>query len=230
MARIRSVHPGLFTDEAFVSLSADAQVFLIGLWTEADDQGIFEWKPVTLRMRLRPSKDGSVEPILAELTNADCVRLFQLAGRNYGAIRNFRKYQRPKSPNAVHPITDEIRIYVSLSPVISEIGGDEQPSFPPKGEIDPQMEDGGKEEGGKYKFSGKVVRLKAKDFDAWLKAYHSIPDLSAELQRIDAGLAAKPPDNWFVAASAMLNAKHQKLLGERRTRPAGGVIPFGVGG
>ncbi len=70
MARIRSIHPGLFTDEAFVSLTADAQVFLMGIWTEADDQGAFEWKPLTLRMRLRPTKDGPVDDLLDELEAA----------------------------------------------------------------------------------------------------------------------------------------------------------------
>src|ERR1700722_3074478 len=105
MARIRSVHPGLFTDEAFMGLSSDAQVFLIGLWTEADDQGMFEWKPLTLRMRLRPTKDGDVDPILSELEAAQCIKMFEISGRKYGAIRNFRKFQKPKTPNAIHPIT-----------------------------------------------------------------------------------------------------------------------------
>ena len=31
MARIRSIHPGLFTDEKFVVLSEPAQVFFMGL-------------------------------------------------------------------------------------------------------------------------------------------------------------------------------------------------------
>ncbi len=41
MARIRSIHPGLFTDEAFMALSLLARVVLPGLWTECDDQGVF---------------------------------------------------------------------------------------------------------------------------------------------------------------------------------------------
>lgn len=145
MARIRSIHPGLFTDEAFVELSADAQVFLMGLWTEADDQGVFEWKPSTLRMRLRPTKDGSVDGILSELCAGNMIKMYEIDGRKLGAIRNFRKFQRPKSPNAIHPITEDIRIYVFLSPPISEIETLEPGPLPPKGEIAPQMEDvGGK--------------------------------------------------------------------------------------
>lgn len=143
MARIRSIHPGLFTDEAFVSLTSDAQVFLLGLWTEADDQGIFEWKPMTLRMRLRPAKDGPIEPILQELISANTICKYEMGSRQYGAIRNFRKFQRPKSPNAIHPVTCDIRKYVFLSRPISEIGEVNEVAFLPNGEISPQMEDGG---------------------------------------------------------------------------------------
>ena len=46
MARIRSVHPGLWTDEAFVSVSMTARLLAIGLWNQCDDQGAFEWKPI----------------------------------------------------------------------------------------------------------------------------------------------------------------------------------------
>ena len=147
MSRIRSVHPGLFTDEAFVSLSSDAQILFIGLWTEADDQGVFEWKPLTLRMRLRPTKDGPIEPLLSELTAANCVKLYEIDGRKLGAIRNFRKFQRPKSPNAIHVINDDIRIYVGLSLPISEMKPLQPPPVPRKAEKSPQMEDGGKEKG-----------------------------------------------------------------------------------
>src|SRR4051794_19179480 len=38
-ARIRSIHPRLFTDEAFVSCLPLARLLLLGIWTEADDHG-----------------------------------------------------------------------------------------------------------------------------------------------------------------------------------------------
>lgn len=148
MARIRSVHPGLFTDEAFVSVSDAAQIFYIGLLTESDDQGVFEWKPVTLKMRLRPASLSPVDELLAELEGAQRIIRYEISGRHYGAIRNFRKFQRPKSPNALHPTTDDIRSYVGLSPVISEMSDDQPPPIPPNGEIPPQMEEvGGRREG-----------------------------------------------------------------------------------
>lgn len=143
MARIRSIHPGLFTDEAFVALSSDAQVFFLGLWTEADDQGIFEWKPITLRMRLRPGRDGAVDPFLDELVAVQCIQKFEAAGRFYGAIRNFRKFQRPKKPNSVHPMPDEIRTYVAIDDVSTELLAVQEGPVLQKGEMSPQMEDVG---------------------------------------------------------------------------------------
>lgn len=143
MARIRSIHPGLFTDESFVSCSPLARLLVLGLWTEADDQGVFEWKPVTLKMRLLPVDGADVSSLLEEIAAQNIAKRFEANGKQYGAIRNFRKYQRPKSPSAVHPLPSELRSYVA----IPEMAGDEPAPFPPKAEIAPQMEDGGVREG-----------------------------------------------------------------------------------
>lgn len=168
MPRIRSVHPGLFTDEAFVSVSQAARLLWIGIWTEADDQGLFEWKPLVLKMRLFPVDNIEIGAVLEELTGADMVRRFTVDGRHYGAVRNFQRFQRPKKPNALFPMPAEFRTYVSSSEPSSEPNDDEgggssppqgneggsvppsgepEPveaaSVPPTGEMSPQMEDGG---------------------------------------------------------------------------------------
>jgi hypothetical protein len=142
MARIRSVLPGLFTDESFVVLSEAAQVLFIGLWTEADDQGVFEWKPITIRMKLRPTKDGPVEPLLSELEAGNCIRKFEVDGRQYGAVRNFRRYQKPKSPNAIFPCPPDIGRYTALTPPISEMDDDERRAFLRNGEKSALLEGG----------------------------------------------------------------------------------------
>lgn len=67
-----------------------------------------------------------------------------------------------------------------------------------------------------YRFTGKVIRLAQADYDSWKQAYHAIPDLEAELFRIDQALHSQGKrEGWFIAASNMLNAKHQKLLAEK---------------
>ncbi|OSJ19761.1 hypothetical protein BST63_01165 [Bradyrhizobium canariense] len=63
-ARIRSIHPRLFTDEAFVSCLPLARLLLLGIWTEADDHGVFEWKPRTLKMRLLAGDQAEVADLL----------------------------------------------------------------------------------------------------------------------------------------------------------------------
>lgn len=115
MSRIRSVHPGLFTDEAFMAASAHARMLMIGLWCEADDQGVFEWKPLTLKARLLPADTVNVSELLDELAGLNVIQRFEADGKALGAIRNFRRFQRPQKPNAIHPLPEVMRAYVGLS-------------------------------------------------------------------------------------------------------------------
>lgn len=156
MSRIRSIHPGFFTDERLVSVCAQARLLFLGLGVEADDKGIFEWKPVTLKMRIFPADNFDVVALLADLEAVGVLQSYEIDGRKYGAIRNFRKHQRPKTPNNIHPMTDDIGNYVGLPQVISEITKPNRRPFPQKGEKSIQMEDGrgnGKEEKPKSGFS-----------------------------------------------------------------------------
>jgi hypothetical protein len=150
MARIRSVHPGLFSDEAFVSCSHTARLMLIGIWTDADDKGIFPWKPLSLKMRLFPADSlafEEIEALLAELLEANIIKRFDADGKTYGAVRNFRKFQRPKKPNDVHPLPQELIPYVGLNAGGSVSVGNQ---FGIGAEKSIQREDGGgrREDGG----------------------------------------------------------------------------------
>lgn len=152
MARIRSIHPGQWTDEEFCVCSIAARLLAIALRNEADDSGVFEWKPVGLKMRLMPADPVDINALLAELVETNQISKFVINDRPYGAIRNFRVFQRPKYPKPVHPITDEIRKYVGINAShspnedssgdeISPIDGDEHTDPTGIGEIPPQMED-----------------------------------------------------------------------------------------
>lgn len=123
MPRIRSVHPGFWTDEAVVSVSRDARLFLIGLWNQCDDKGVFEWKPVGLRMRIFPADAINVVALLNELERADLIRAFEADNRRYGVVRNFVIFQRPKKPNNLYPLQFELRLFNGMDRVSSEPGG-----------------------------------------------------------------------------------------------------------
>jgi hypothetical protein len=117
MARIRSIHPELFTDEAYMALSLVSPVAcmaLPGLWTHADDQGVFEWKPLTLKARILPALAVDFADILAAMAEADLVKRFEDDGRPYGAIRNFVRFQRPKWPKILFPLPNNLSRYVGI--------------------------------------------------------------------------------------------------------------------
>jgi hypothetical protein len=158
MARIRSIHPGIFTDEAFASLSMAARVLLLGIWTEADDHGVFEWKPVTLKMRIMPVDSVSIPELLAEIEAAGVIKAFS-SGKSYGLVRNFCRYQKPKKPNFVHPIPPEFYTYAGLNedgslPVTHRSGTGSEKS-------QQREEGGGKKEDGKGEGEGaKPARAK----------------------------------------------------------------------
>jgi hypothetical protein len=111
MPRIRSIHPGIWTDEDFVAVSMASRLLFIGILNECDDQGVFIWKPAQLKMRVLPSDDVDVASLLHELSKAGFIQRYAVNGSTYGAVRHFREFQRPKKPNAVHPITAEMRAF-----------------------------------------------------------------------------------------------------------------------
>jgi hypothetical protein len=145
MARIRSVHPALFTDEAWVSCSLAARLLIIGLWTDADDQGVFEWRSLQIKMRIYPADMVDVSVLLDELAAAGIIKAFEVEGKRYGAVKNFRKAQRPKKPNAIHPLPAALIDYVGRpgkGGTGTELEGDEGDPVPPGGGSDPSLKGG----------------------------------------------------------------------------------------
>jgi hypothetical protein len=119
--------------------------------TDADDQGLFEWKPLQIKMRLLPADCVSVPDLLSELTSANLISPLDSDGKKLGAIRYFRRFQRPKTPNATFKLPPEWTRYVGLEKTGSDLDGepvrDHFPTgsepFPQLGEKSPQMEDEG---------------------------------------------------------------------------------------
>lgn len=107
MARIRSLHPGQWTDDDFVSCSAFARLLALGLRNEADDNGIFEWNPTKLKMRILPADNADVPALLSELECSRQVLRYKAMGKEYGIIRSFTRFQRPKKPTFQYPVPSE---------------------------------------------------------------------------------------------------------------------------
>lgn len=208
MARIRSVHPGQATDEDFLELSVEAKLATILIRCEADDNGVFEWKPKTLKARLFPADDVDMAAILSEMEANRQVTSYELEGRKYGVIRNFRRYQRPKKPNSVYPFPERFRKYAGFkdddAPTSDEPDDDNgapvHHQFGTVTEFPPQMEDEGgrREEVGASSLRSEepapaeeppakakpaIGDLKAEDFLAYAAEHAPCVEVARELEK-----------------------------------------------
>lgn len=66
-------------------------------------------------------------------------------------------------------------------------------------------------------FVGRVIRLKASDYDRWRRTYHAIPDFVAELTKADDFYSESPPKDgkWFFPVSKWLDRAHKDALAGR---------------
>jgi hypothetical protein len=92
--RQRRLHPALFGNTAFASLSPEARLLAIGLWTAADKAEAFPWRPVALKIALFPVDDVDVPELLSELLNNGVVRRFGEIG-----VINRRLFVPPEAPS-----------------------------------------------------------------------------------------------------------------------------------
>ena len=105
--RIRSVHPDQWTQESFVQCSPLARLLALGLRNEADDNGVFPWKPLQLKMRVLPGDACDIDALLGELTEAGLIWRYTIGEDAYGAIYDWASHQRPQRPSYVHPTPEE---------------------------------------------------------------------------------------------------------------------------
>lgn len=120
MARIRSIFPGFFTDDAVMQASLAARWLLIGIWSECDDQGAFQWRPATLKARIMPNDNVDVPALLDELVSLKFLMSYEHGEVKFGLVRNFCKFQRPKKPNSIHFIPEQFRTFTGSTKESSE--------------------------------------------------------------------------------------------------------------
>lgn len=187
-----------------MTLSFPARELVKGLWCEADDNGIFVWKPLTIKARIFPADNLDVNELLAELTAADFISAFDDSGKRYGAVRNFLKYQRPRRPSVVHPLPQNADQYLGgpplgdTPPAIDRINTEQDGHSSPLSEplptmsgMSPQMEDGG---GSKEGSVGSSEPTGAKSPSMMVVAgteHHPPPDPKKQLYEIGKGVLGK---------------------------------------
>lgn len=97
IGRARTIQPGTFTDAVLWDLAVGTGLPILqafeGLWCYADREGRFEWKPRELKALILPFWSGDFEQCLLALAGAKRVVAYEVGGRKYGLVPNFKKHQ-----------------------------------------------------------------------------------------------------------------------------------------
>lgn len=101
MSRIRTVKPELFRHEdlfdAELASGLPLRLAFIGLFTVADCEGRFIWKPRTLKLDVLPHDVVDFAAVLDALEHHGFIQSYEVAGAKYGWIPSFTRHQRLQS-------------------------------------------------------------------------------------------------------------------------------------
>lgn len=93
MAYIRTIKASFFTSDDIVSLSPLARLLYIALWTEADREGRFSWRPGNFKLRFLPGDACDIGDLCNELVESGLVIPYQVDGKAYAEIPTFTRHQ-----------------------------------------------------------------------------------------------------------------------------------------
>jgi hypothetical protein len=224
VARIRSVKPEFFRHEGLYEAERETglplRLAFAGLWTAADREGRFKWLPRQLKLDCLPYDDVDFSRVLDALATRGFIVSYEAEGKTYGYIPSWHDHQVINNreaastlpePSNIKDLTRAPRVLdACATPLVHTQGegkgrerkGREGKGREGKGTIGADAPDGG------YAFEGKIVRLRRKSLDDWIKAYPNL-DLIGELTARDAWLASdratdEDRKRWFVSTSQHL--------------------------
>lgn len=97
MSRIRTVKPELFRHEELYEAEKETglplRVAFIGLFTVADREGRFKWRPRSLKLDVLPHDELDFSVVLAALVASGLVVRYDVDGEQFGYIPTFAKHQ-----------------------------------------------------------------------------------------------------------------------------------------
>lgn len=97
MPRKRFLSPEFFTHadlfDAEASCRLPLRLAFSALWCHADRRGVFAWKPRELKLACLPYDDVDFHAVLSALEAKGFVRRYAVAGRQFGVIPTFSRWQ-----------------------------------------------------------------------------------------------------------------------------------------
>lgn len=97
MARIRSIKPEIWEDEALAEVSTSARLLFIGLITQADDEGRLPGRTRWIASKIYPYDEDispqDIEGWIEELDRVGLIRYYEVEGKPYIWLCSFGKHQ-----------------------------------------------------------------------------------------------------------------------------------------
>jgi len=108
MARIRTIKPGFFRHadlyDAEVKHKLPLRIAFAGLWTAADREGRFAWKPRSLKLDCLPFDDVDFGAVLDALAAEGFLVKYRVGADTFGCIPSWSKHQQVNSREAASDI------------------------------------------------------------------------------------------------------------------------------
>lgn len=121
MPRIRTVKPDLFKHEELFDAERATELPLrlafIGLFTVADREGRFAWRPRRLKADCLPYDDFDFADILNGLAKYGFIEKYEIDGEEYGYIPNWTKHQviNQRESKSIIPNPTHVHAHASTS-------------------------------------------------------------------------------------------------------------------
>jgi hypothetical protein len=110
MARIRTIKPEFFRHEALFeaerATGLPLRLAYAGLWTAADREGRFKWKPRELKLDCLPYDEVDFAAVLDALHQCGAVVKYAFEGAEYGHIPSWHKHQHINQREAQSTLPD----------------------------------------------------------------------------------------------------------------------------
>jgi uncharacterized phage protein (TIGR02220 family) len=128
VARIRSIKPDFWTDDALTECSLPARLLFIGTWNFADDAGNLDRSAKQIKARVFPVDNIDCEPLIQELIAHNLLKEYTVDQKKYLHIRGFNKHQvinHPSKPTCpVYEDSGSTTVVLTGEQVMTATGGE----------------------------------------------------------------------------------------------------------
>jgi len=104
MPRARNIKPGFFMNEYLAECDLAARLLFIGLWCLADREGRLEDRPKRIGAFVFPYEQYDIDNLLEQLAERGFIIRYQVDGKKYIQVVNFKKHQNPHVREAASEI------------------------------------------------------------------------------------------------------------------------------